>query len=323
MGAAAFRNQRGFMQAVVQYPEAFQAEIPVIECKTCASRRVVRFGVTEKGNQRYRCKSCGRTMLDNDAPARMRYSADAIALALDQFYQASSLQATRRRLETETGEAPDPSNIYRWILKYTRAAVEALESLPVRAGKTWVADETVCRMKGGRLARFFDCLDLESRFLLASHLPDAPHSREIDLLLEAARHGAGRAPEVVITDTLGMRLKTTRSPFAVRSRSEYAGEHAVPPSPAADEWFQGMLQQRTKVVRALAQRENAVLAMKGWRVHYNFFRPHPGLGGRVPAEAAGVERLPFRSWSDVVTKSDSSIDLALQDHTAEPGRRSP
>ena len=33
--------------------------------------------------------------------------------------------------------------------------------------------------------------------------------------------------------------------------------------------------------------------------YYNYLRPHMGIGGKTPAEVAGVD-YPYKSWRDVV-----------------------
>jgi hypothetical protein len=43
----------------------------------------------------------------------------------------------------------------------------------------------------------------------------------------------------------------------------------------------------TKVMRALRTLESATL--DGQRIYYNHIRPHQGLNGKTPAEAAGLE----------------------------------
>ena len=52
-------------------------------------------------------------------------------------------------------------------------------------------------------------------------------------------------------------------------------------------------------MRGMANRETAKLVMEGWLVHYNYLRPHLGLGKKTPAEAAKI-KVTFRNWADVV-----------------------
>ena len=52
-------------------------------------------------------------------------------------------------------------------------------------------------------------------------------------------------------------------------------------------------------MRGMANTETAKLIMAGWLIHYNYLRPHDGLGGETPARVARV-RVPFRNWTDIV-----------------------
>ena len=49
----------------------------------------------------------------------------------------------------------------------------------------------------------------------------------------------------------------------------------------------------------MQNRATARLVTDGWLVYYNYLRPHGGLKGKRPAEAAGV-KVPFRDWTDIV-----------------------
>jgi len=53
------------------------------------------------------------------------------------------------------------------------------------------------------------------------------------------------------------------------------------------ERYQGTLKERTKVMRALKNSDTAIL--DGQRIYYNHIRPHQGLNGKTPAQAAGLE----------------------------------
>jgi hypothetical protein len=64
------------------------------------------------------------------------------------------------------------------------------------------------------------------------------------------------------------------------------------------ERFHGTLKERTKVMRALKNRDTLEKFMDGWLVHYNYFRPHMSLDGKTPAEASGIN-FPFHNWKDV------------------------
>jgi transposase InsO family protein len=53
------------------------------------------------------------------------------------------------------------------------------------------------------------------------------------------------------------------------------------------ERYHSTLKERTKVMRALKNSATAIL--DGQRIYYNHIRPHQGLNGKTPAQAAGLE----------------------------------
>jgi len=53
------------------------------------------------------------------------------------------------------------------------------------------------------------------------------------------------------------------------------------------ERYQGALNERTRVMRALKNSDTAIL--DGQRIYYDYIRPHQGLDGKTPAQAAGLD----------------------------------
>lgn len=277
-----------------------------VGCKDCYSEDIVRYGKDRKGKQRFLCKSCGMIFTDTDAPRGMRFPADAIASALNQFYESASLHKIQRQLRLNYDVAPDPSNVYRWVAKYTEIAVSLMDDVPVRVGDGWVADETVLKLKSGAKKGkgeniwFWDIIDSDTRFLLASHLSRTRTIRDAQILMERARRRAGgKAPDLIFTDKLAAYLEGIERTFGADTVHVQSGPFKILQSTRDIERFHGTLKERTKVMRALANRESAKLVLDGWLVHYNFFRPHGGLKGKTPAEAAGV-REGFKNWKDIV-----------------------
>lgn len=43
--------------------------------------------------------------------------------------------------------------------------------------------------------------------------------------------------------------------------------------------------------------------LKGWFVHYNFLRPHSALGGKTPAEVAGIEVDTTNRWESLIDQA--------------------
>ena len=66
------------------------------------------------------------------------------------------------------------------------------------------------------------------------------------------------------------------------------------------ERLQGTFRDRDKTLRSLKKRDSGQNYLDGLVLNYNYFRPHGGLKGKRPAEAAGAE-IPFANWQEVAT----------------------
>jgi len=56
-------------------------------------------------------------------------------------------------------------------------------------------------------------------------------------------------------------------------------------------------------MRGLGGIDTAKKVLDGWVTHYNYVRPHMGLKGETPAEAAGVDLGIEDGWSDLLTEA--------------------
>jgi len=277
------------------------ARCPAVRCKFCGSFNICHFGYTVKGQQRYLCTGCRRTFLDNKAPAGMRFPAEAIASALNQFYESASLCKIQRQLELTYKVRLHHSTVYRWVVRYSQKAAKMLSTIPVKAGSRWIVDETSLKLKdkGGSTAWFWDVMDEKTRFLLASHLAESRSPKDIQTLMERAVRRAGRIPRTIITDKLGSYLGEVGLAFGTGTGGGRSRSLRVWSNINLIDRLHEALKVRAKVTRSFMRRRTARMIMDGWLVHYNFFRPHPALSGKTPAEAAGAQLL-FKNWADVV-----------------------
>ena len=233
---------------------------PLVEgvvCKRCGAEDIVRFG-SYKGVQRYRCKVCGVTFMDKDTLPHMQMTIPLIADAVSLFYEGLSLNAIRRQLRQTYGIYPSDSNVYAWIVRFTQSAIRAAEGLQAHVGSTWVADETVLKV-GGSNTWFWDCIDSDSRFLLASHLSENRRTRDAQVLMERALERAGRPPKIILTDKLRSYLDGIELTFGADTRHIQSGPFKLEKSTRDIERFHGTLKDRTKVMRGMQNRQTARL----------------------------------------------------------------
>jgi hypothetical protein len=64
------------------------------------------------------------------------------------------------------------------------------------------------------------------------------------------------------------------------------------------ERLNGEIRDREKVMRGLEKPDTPILS--GYQIYHNFVRPHEGLDGRTPAEAAGIEVRGQNKWVTII-----------------------
>lgn len=279
-----------------------------IKCKACASKKLRRYGKTVKGSQRWLCLSCRTTFVESEAPRGMRTSADAIGAALSMFYEGSSLRKIQTHLKLAFDVDVDLSTIHRWILRFTRTAIEMLDKVKVDVGVTWLADKTSLRDRDHSNAWVYDCVDQKTKFLLASHLETIGARVAARRLLEASIERAGKVPTLIVTNNpYNYQVYGQLAPSVKDSRNQPFPARVERPGEMPDQLRQ-MLKGRMELLQGVLTREVAELVLKGWLAHYNFFRPHLGLARLTPAQAAGVQT-PLKSWIHVVEAAARGLHL--------------
>ena len=275
-----------------------------LRCKFCGGQDIVRYGRTPKGVQRYMCKKCHGVFLNDKSLPYMRTSIYQIGSILGQYYGGMPFKEIRRQLKQQYGILPSRSTLYRQLIRFTKVAMnETKKHVPEKIGEVWVADETVLKI-GGKKYWLWDIIDLQTRFLLASHLSSTRTIKDAQILMESASERASKVPKFVITDKLasyidGIELAWGKdAPVHIQSTpfTDIDSTNVI-------ERFQGTIKSRTKVMRGLQNIRTGRLILDGFFVHYNFFRFHESLNDKTPSEVAGI-KFPFKDWLDVV-KSQS------------------
>jgi putative transposase len=273
-------------------------QIKVI-CKNCNSEHVIRYG-SYKGMQRYYCKDCKRKFKGDAALFHMKVSASHISSALSMYYTGSSITDIRNHIRQETGYHPSKSVVFGWIEKYTEQASEHFRKFRPQVGDRWIADETMIDLDKGKNVWFWDIIDADTRFLLASRVSISRTAQDAKSLIQDAVKKAGKAPKLIITDRLksypdgiytalgGATEHLQSSPFKIASESTSKIER-----------FHSTLKERTKVMKAFRDIETLISFADGFLVYYNFLKPHESLEGKTPAEKAKV-RYTAKTWVEVV-----------------------
>jgi len=282
------------------------------KCPYCDSNKIIKFGFY-KGIQNYYCNDCRTKFIGTDALSHGRVSPHFIANALNEYYRGMSLHGIEQKIDQHTDYDISHTAIIKWINKYTAEAIRKTKELKPEVGDRWIADETYVRVdksktnvknpysksRSAKWVIFWDIIDADTRFLLASHLTTTRNKNDAKTLMENAAKRAGKVPKVVVTDKLGSYLDGIEMAFGADAKHKQGSPFEVENNTNLIERFHGSLKDRTKVMRALKNKGTLQRFSDGWLVYYNFFRPHMALDNKKPAEVAGI-KYDCHSWADIV-----------------------
>ena len=274
--------------------------VKTVKCKNCGSEAVVKFG-TYKGVQRYYCKVCKRKFKADDDVFHMKVPAEYVNRAVGEYYAGLSVNDIRQLLKQDYNYYPSKSVVFQWVNKYTNLATKHFKDYHPKVGDRWIADETILNLDGEHQVWFYDIIDSDTHFLLASRVALSRTTHDAERLMQDAYKRAGKAPKEIITDkqksyldgielTFGGDTEHIQgNPFKLKATGESTSEI---------ERFHGTLKDRTKVFRSFRDLETLTTFTDGWLIYYNFFRPHTAIDGKTPAEQAGI-KYNVKDWADL------------------------
>ncbi len=270
----------------------------------------------QRGQQLYKCKSCGHQFYDNGRLPRMRKPKAIIGAALRLYFDGASLPKAGRSLRSLLGVGAHASTVHDWITKYVSLVDDFLSNFLPQLSGHWHMDETVLKfrpsepltdeqraMKIRRLGDDWwqwDAIDEGTRFLVGTHISKTRAYHDGLAFIRACADDAPR-PSSITTDDLNAYPRLLRRVFwsydperrvqHVHSKSGFLENQAI-------ERWHGTLKDRTGPMRGLKSPGSPI--PRGIAIDYNFLRPHLALGGRTPAQAAEIN-LPFEDgWGDLM-----------------------
>ncbi len=277
-----------------------------IQCRFCAETDISKYGKYKK-NQYYICKTCGRKFSEIDTYPRMKYPREYIYNTLNYYYNGMSYRNINQTFEDMKDVDISKSTLWRWVVKYSKMVNDYVLNLHPTLSKVWIADETVIGL-WGKNYWFWDIIDAETRFLIASHLSRTRTTKDAKKLFYMAKLRSQTRPKLILTDKLHSYKSAFNRVFYSNIKARQV-DHLTsegfdsPTNINLIERFHGTLKQRTKVMRDLKERKSARIVLDGFMTHYNFFMEHSYLKGKTPAVVGGIGK-DIDNWGDL-------IDLAI------------
>jgi len=176
-----------------------------------------------RGRKFYKCKNCNRRFIgEKDLPLAKKGDLQIIATAIDMFFEGLSTRKIQRQLENIYGRKISNVTIWTWIIKYSKLAGELLAELIPKLSEKWQVDETTipCREGKGLLKWFWQIIDEETRWMVATHISEERDAKEATKLFKKALELAKSKPSVLITDGLWAYEKAYKKVFWTRYKAE-------------------------------------------------------------------------------------------------------
>lgn len=298
------------------------------KCKWCGSEKVVKNGKND-GQQLYKCKECGHQFFDNGNFPRMRHSKEAVAFALEMYFDGLSLPKIAKNLRKFMKTDVSFQKIWEWIQKYVPFVDGYLSQFQPQLSGIWHVDETVLKFRPqtpptkedrmrhvrrlGQQYWHWDAIDEGTRFLIDSHVSRIRSRKEAIVFFKECKANSPR-PVAIVTDNLAAYPDATNKVFYSHfkdRRVEHVhtnGFGARMNNQIVERWH-GTLKDRTRAMRGLVSPDTMIL--KGFQIQYNYLRTHSRLG-MTPAEAAQIH-LPFENgWGDLIRWSTNWHTLSAK-----------
>ncbi|MDG6986038.1 MAG: DDE-type integrase/transposase/recombinase [Nitrososphaerota archaeon] len=183
-----------------------------------------------------------------------------------------------------------------------------VEEITPQLGDTWRTDEMFVKIRGN-MRYLFGMMDDETRFRIAQQVSAYKGTSDVRPMLREAAQRAGKKPKVLISDGAHN--------FAIATRKEWFSHYrGKSTTHVADIRMSGRIhnnkmerqngewRDREKVVMGLKKPDSPVLA--GMQIYHNFIRPHMGLKGKTPAEAAGIKVEGENKWLTLIQNAAKS-----------------
>lgn len=289
-----------------------------VDCPLCGEPRVIKYGKSRKGVQRYQCRACERVFSNDGKAIRRRVPAAQVGAALSMYFDGLSYKRISENI-ADMFDIPEPSKatIFEWVSDYTELAKQEMGNHKARTGPEWVADEMVLKV-GGKKLWHWNVMDSDTRYVLASYLsPNRDETAAVEVM-RRAKNAAANLPKRIKSDKLKSYAGAIDWVFGGEVQHVQSEGLAAEINNNLSERLQGTFRHRSKVLRGLQTQRTGQQFLDGFVIDYNLFRPHEGLKGKTPGEVARV-RAPFREWEDFA-KLDAS-KFARQRRVLEETRK--
>ena len=275
-----------------------------MDCVYCGSSQVVRNG-TRSGLQGFLCRDCGRQFNERSGTlfAGMKYKPQEVVLALRLRFRYRLSGREVSELMAEIGHPISKNMVLFWADRF-HDAFQMLERRyrPEYSG-IWHVDELHVRLRGGK--GYVYVVEDDRRNIIALELTERRDKEATARALRKARAEAGFTPDVIVSDGAPAYPPAIEEtiPGARHVVAQFKGTpvshrgRLVTVSNNLLERLNGTLRGWVRTLRGFKSRAAGSRALTILQAVYNLLRPHQGLGGLTPFQAAGGGGLTWDTLS--------------------------
>lgn len=291
-----------------------QTEVNKICCPKCKNQQIKKDGKRKTQNrgliQRYRCKNCNYRFVKDEGFYRMRNNPKKITLCLDLFFKGISTRQIQQHLNAFYPQNSHYSNIYRWVVKYSKIISKFTNKLNLKTGQEIQIDEMQYKTKG-KESWFIDSIDCDTRFMVNA---EYVKSREKNKIKQMVLDIKDKTKEVktITTDGFLLYTKVIKKTFGYNNQTrKYNINHNVVNASAGEgfnhkiERLHNTIRLRTKTFRGFhGSLESADAIMKGYAIYYNFIRKHLALNCCPYELATNLKLKSENKWLELIKKAN-------------------
>ena len=247
-------------------------------------------------------RSCGRQFRDN-LGVEYRQIPKKFITAILLLYGAGASVPNIRALPNNFGIKVHVDTVTRNLEHYTKLVEGHVKKIkPPCLGDKWGCDEKHQKVRG-KESWIVAVVRAATRFVLAWDISPTKEKYNTTPLLRAAKDIAGRAPRLFITDGLSQYhiafkkvYRTVRGLMCWHIRDIHIRNIVC--NTNTQESLNGEFADRFRSARGINREDSPIFRIT--IIHHNFIKPHGGMGGRTPAEAAGIEMRAYNKWLTLI-----------------------
>ena len=201
-------------------------------------------------------------------------------------------------------------SVNNWIKKYTNLIKDYVDTLNPELSDVWSLDEMYLNVKNTKKTGkgFHDWLwsiiDPKTRFLIATEVSKKREISDARKIIASGKKITSQNPNYVLTDCLNSYQEAIRKEFEnktahIKTKSLKEGFVNIP-----IERYHNEIRENLKARRGLGNDESAQTFSELLKINHNFVKPHQGLDGKTPAQAANIElNLGDNKYLDLIKQS--------------------